>query len=77
MKLHPFDAKALLRSLQRLDKARRTAFAAAIATRQLCAYEFVAADAKLSNGQLPRETVSALWSALEVDTDEAVARAFG
>lgn len=59
MKLHPFDAKALLHSLRRLDKARRTAFAAAIATRLLCAYEFVAADAKLNNGQLPRDTVSA------------------
>ena len=75
MKLHPFDAKALLRSLRRLDKARRTAFAAAIATRLLCAYEFVAADASLSNGQLPRDTVSALWSALEVDTDDGVWRA--
>ena len=54
-----FDAKALLRSLRRLDKARRTAFAVAIATRLLHAYEFVAADAKLNNGPLPRDTVSA------------------
>lgn len=67
-----FDAKTLLRHVRRLDKAGKTAFATAIATRLLSAYEFVAADAGLNTGQLPRETVNALWLALcmpELDGD--------